>query len=103
MTLNHQDVKIHHFLKRYRNLSNKRRTKCPCSKETASSDDIPTSMRTFIPQLPLETLSETLQITSQADQIRAQHDRGKKRKISGLAKPKQWETKKNTNKQTKTK
>jgi len=56
-------------------------------KETASSDDIPTSMMTFIPQLPLETLSETLQITSQADQIRAQHERGKKRKISGLAKP----------------
>ena len=56
-------------------------------------------MMTFIPQLPLETLSETLQITSQADQIRAQHDRGKKRKISGLAKPKQWEKPK-TNKQT---
>ena len=58
-------------------------------------------MMTFIPQLPLETLSETLQITSQADQIRAQHDRGKKRKISGLAKPKQWEKTKNkqTNKQ----
>ena len=48
-------------------------------------------MMTFIPQLPLETLSETLQITSQADQIGAQHDRGSETKTMG---------KKQTNKQT---
>ena len=78
-----------HFLKRFRNLSNKRRTKCPCSKETASRNDIPNSIRMFIPQLAMETVSETMLITSQADQIRAQHDRGKKRKSSILAKSKQ--------------
>ena len=39
---------------------------------------------TFMPQLHTETLSETVLITSQADEIRAEHDRGKKRRISGF-------------------
>ena len=61
-------------------------------------------MMTFIPQLPLETLSETLQITSQADQIRAQHDRGKKAKNLRLSETKTMgKNQKQTNKQTKTK
>jgi hypothetical protein len=75
-----------HFLKRYRNLSNKRRTKCPCSKETVNRNDITNSIMTFMPQLHTETLSETVLITSQADEIRAEHDRGKKRRISGFVK-----------------
>ena len=77
-----------HFLKRHRNLSKSRRTKCPCSKNAPIRKEIPFSMTSFVPELPLEMISEAKLITSQADQIRAQHDRGKKRMIPMQAKSK---------------
>jgi hypothetical protein len=69
-----------HFLKRYRNLSNKRYTKCPCSLAPVPKY-IPTlSTPTFIPSVDNKSNSESEFIPTRTDKIRAQHDRGKKRK-----------------------
>jgi hypothetical protein len=68
-----------HFLKRYRNLSNKRRTKCPCSLPHAMH--VPNiSISTFVPKLEIKSSAELEFIPTRTDKIRAQHDRGKKRK-----------------------
>ena len=70
-----------HFLKRYRNLSNKRRTRCPCSLPY-DSKHMPNSMPTFVPSLEIKSYSELECIPTRTDKIRAQHDRGKKRKAT---------------------
>ena len=72
-----------HFLRRYRNLSNKRRTKCPCSNASKESKEMPNqSITTFInlSMRSTKASSETKPFQSRADKIRAEHDRGKKRK-----------------------
>ena len=70
-----------HFLKRYRNLSNKRRTRCPCSLPHFEPTHMPNlSMPRFRPSLEIKQYSEFDFIPTRSDKIRAQHDRGKKRK-----------------------
>ena len=70
-----------HFLKRYRNLSNKRRTRCPCSLPHFEPTHMPNlSMPMFRPSLEIKQYSEFDFIPTRSDKIRAQHDRGKKRK-----------------------
>ena len=81
-----------HFLRRYRNLSNRRRTKCPCSNASKESKEIPNqSITTFI-HLSVRSIkspSESKLFQSRADKIRAEHDRGKKRKTVNLPVSKQ--------------
>lgn len=72
-----------HFLKRHQNLSNKRRTRCPCSKAPLETKQMPNRLiTTFVSSLPVK--SHLHDMTSRTDKIRAQHDRGKKRKVTDL-------------------
>jgi len=76
-----------HFLRRYRNLSNKRETRCPCSKAPKETKDMPNHRITrflCMTTMPIKSPSESTFIQSRTDKIRAQHDRGKKRKGSKL-------------------
>jgi hypothetical protein len=73
-----------HFLRRYCNLSNKRRTKCHCSNVPITAE-IPNKKLTYciIRHKPSSstTLSNELNLRkSRADKIRAQHDRGKRKR-----------------------
>ena len=72
------------LLRRYQNLSNKRRTKCPCSNASKESKEMPNqSITTFI-HLSVRSIkspSESKLFQSRADKIRAEHDRDKRRKL----------------------
>ena len=81
-----------HFLRRYRNLSNIRENKCPCSKAPKETKEMPNQQITrffHIPLIQIKSSSESMPIKSRTDKIRAQHDRGKKRKGYKLLNPKQ--------------
>ena len=72
-----------HFLKRYRNLSNTRETKCPCSKAVKETKEMPNQQISRFFHVPLKQIkppSESRFRLSRTDKIRAQHDRGKKHK-----------------------
>ena len=84
-----------HFLKRYRNLSNKRRTRCSCSLPHKPKHMPNFSMYTFVPSLETKSYSDVDFIPTRTDKIRAQHDRGKKRKITTNQMSSQQRTKKN--------
>ena len=56
-----------------------RRTRCACSNAAPETKQFPNA---YI--LDNKVPSETLRIISQTDRIRAQHDRGKRRKASKL-------------------
>jgi hypothetical protein len=86
-----------HFLKRHRNLSKQRHTRCPCSKDPPIRKEISSPMTSFIPEVPIEPpFSDILLFISRTDHIRAQHDRGKRRKFPMTEKSKQRKKKKKT-------
>jgi len=77
-----------HFLRRYRNLSNKRETRCPCSKAPKETKDMPNHRITrflCMTIMPIKSPSESTFIQSRTDKIRAQHDRGKTKKFQATA------------------
>ena len=81
-----------HFLKRYRNLSNTRETKCPCSKAVKETKEMPNQQISRFFHVPLKQIkppSESRFSLSRTDKIRAQHDRGKKHKGVKLTNAKQ--------------
>jgi len=81
-----------HFLKRYRNLSNTRETKCPCSKAVKETKEMPNQQISRFFHAPLKQIkppSASRFRLSRTDKIRAQHDRGKKHKGVKLTNAKQ--------------
>jgi len=85
-----------HLIPRYRNLSNQRETKCPCSKAPKETKEMPNYQITRFFHVPVTIKSPSIPtfIQSRTDKIRAQHDRGKKRKGFKLPQPKQRKHKK---------
>ena len=78
-----QNVKTHSTFSKTPNLSNKCRTRCPCSKAPLETKQMPNRLiTTFVPSLPVKMHLHNDNVISRTDKIRAQHDRGKKRKIT---------------------
>ena len=66
-----------HFLRRYRNLSNKRHTRCPCSIAPDSKQMPNQQITSFLTTLPRKIPLISTFIHSRSDKIREQHDRRK--------------------------
>jgi len=82
-----------HFLRRHRNLSKKRPSKCPCS--TVPTTEMPNQRITAFFQVsvkPLKIPPDPTFFLSRTDKIREQHDRGKRRKVSHKLELKQHKT-----------